>query len=119
MSTIRTSMTFEEFADANRTRAQRWHPNGVDDWSLSDWGVAMAGEAGEACNVIKKLRREEEGIHGNDISNEDLRSDLALELADTMTCAFLLAERAGINLEHACRVKFNLVSEKNGFPDKL
>ena len=119
MGSTRTSMTFEEFADANREWALLWHPEGLNSWSLSDWGVAMAGEAGETCNIIKKLRRADDGLIGNDVSDDELRYDLALEIADTVTYAFLLAQRAGIDLERACRIKFNQVSVKNGFPNKI
>ena len=33
------------------------HPNGVNDWRLSQWSNALAGEVGESCNIIKKIER--------------------------------------------------------------
>lgn len=115
-------LTFERLRAANLRRCARWHPGGIGDWSLSDWAVAMAGEAGEAgeaCNVVKKLNRERDGITGNAKGEGDLREDLAAEIADTLIYLDLLAARAGIDLAAAVIDKFNAVSERNGYPDRL
>lgn len=45
--------------EINRRRCERWHPGFPHDpggWSGADWSNAMCGEAGEAANVVKKLR---------------------------------------------------------------
>ena len=112
-------LTFDELRRANLARSNRWHPNGIDDWSLSDWGVAMVGEAGEACNVIKKLNRERDSIRGNAETEAALQEALATELADTLIYLDLLACRAGIDLAAATVAKFNAISEKHGFPERL
>jgi NTP pyrophosphatase (non-canonical NTP hydrolase) len=70
------------------------------------WGNAMAGECGEACNVVKKIDR--------DGWSEELQSKLAKELADVVTYADLLAARFGIDLGKAVAMKFNEVSERVG-----
>jgi hypothetical protein len=41
-------MHIHEFSRVNRQRAKRWHPKGLDSWSLSDWATALAGEVGDA-----------------------------------------------------------------------
>jgi len=64
----------------------------------------MAGECGEACNVVKKIDR--------DGWSEDLQLKLAKELADVVTYADLLAARFGIDLGQAVAMKFNEVSER-------
>ena len=81
---------------------------------MTDWACALAGEVGEACNVIKKLRR-------GDFKLEDheYRTILADELADIQIYLDLLAHHAGINLEEATRRKFNIVSEKRGSKEFL
>ncbi|MFN4283473.1 MAG: MazG-like family protein [Alphaproteobacteria bacterium] len=114
-------LSFADLRAANLTRCKRWHPGGLADWSLSDWAVALQGEAGEACNVIKKMNRERDHITGNAAGTdvEQLRRDLAHELADTMIYLDLLAAAAGINLAAAVIEKFNIVSERVGFPDRL
>jgi NTP pyrophosphatase (non-canonical NTP hydrolase) len=112
-------LTFELLRSLNLSRCGRWHPGGVKDWSLSDWACAMAGEAGEACNVVKKLNRERDNIGGNTATEEQLRAALGAELADTLIYADLLAAAAGIDLAAAVTAKFNAVSEKMGFPERL
>lgn len=68
------------------------------------WGNAMAGECGEACNVIKKIDRD-------GMTPERLQA-LAKELADVVTYADLLAARFGIDLGEAIASKFNEVSKR-------
>lgn len=74
----------------------------LEDWGETDWACAMAGEAGEACNLIKKRRR------GDGIAIEEV----AKELADVVIYADLLAARMGIDLGEAIRKKFNEVSTR-------
>lgn len=62
----------------------------------------MAGECGEACNLVKKLRRGE-NIH---------KDHIAHELADLVIYADLLAARLNINLGAAVVEKFNMVSDR-------
>ncbi len=112
--------SFKQLREANVSRKNRWH--GETQWTLADWSNAMCGEAGEAANVVKKLRRHHTAL--GDISyntppEDELYSALAKELADVVTYADLLAAEAGIDLEQAVINKFNHVSEKNDFPEKL
>lgn len=74
----------------------------VNSWSPTDWACAMAGECGEACNLVKKLRR------GEPVPEVDIGK----ELADVVIYADLLAARLGIDLGEAVRLKFNEVSER-------
>lgn len=114
-----SALTFGELRTANIERCKRWHPGGVSDWSLSDWMTATCGELGEAANVVKKLNRERDGLAGNDKSADELRAMLGKELADTAIYLDLLAEAAGVDLAQAITDKFNEVSVRNGFPDRL
>ena len=113
------SLNFNDLRRANVSRCSKWHPGGVSDWSLSDWAVATAGEMGEACDVVKKLNRCRDGLVGNKMSEEELRDALGKELADVAIYLDLLAEAAGVDLGEAIRAKFNEVSERNGFTDRL
>ena len=80
----------------------------------------MCGEAGEAANVVKKLRRHETGTGAaNALSVTQLRAMLADEIADTVLYASLLASYYGIDLADAIVSKFNRVSEREGFPERL
>lgn len=115
---------FDELSRTNLLRARRWHPgfpDRKDGWSLADWSNAMCGEAGEAANVVKKIRRLEEGLRGraSESDLDDLLVKLGHEIADVVIYADLLATRAGIDLASAIREKFNLTSAEHGFPEFL
>lgn len=112
-------LTFQELRKTQLSRSNRWHKGSINDWSLSDWGVAAGGEMGEALNVIKKLNRERDRIVGNTKTEVELTADLGEEIADTVLYLDLLAARAGIDLEDAIIKKYNLVSKKNNFPERL
>ena len=112
-------LTFKKLRLANVARCQKWHPEGLEEWSGSDWFTAFIGEAGEAGNILKKLNRERDNIVGNTESIDELKRKFADELADTMIYLDLLAARYDIDLGMAVVKKFNTVSERVGFPDRL
>lgn len=119
-------LTFEQFAEINLQRAKRWHDGDIAMWSVSDWLMAMAGEAGEACNAGKKLRRIEEQIANlsaepeRQLSDKDTALDkIAEELADTVIYCDLVAARISRSLVAAIQEKFNAVSKRYGFPERL
>lgn len=111
-------MQFKDFSDINLQRAMTWHQGGIDEWSISDWAVAMVGEAGEAFNLIKKFNRLRDKLHSNNPDGFDM-SKLADELADTFIYLDLLASRCGIDLENAVRQKFNAISDRENLPFKI
>lgn len=113
-------LTFQLLRVQNAARKLRWHGTS-DAWIGSDWSNAMAGEAGEACNVVKKLRRHETHIEStyNTPAADVLHAALAKELADVVIYADLLAHYYEIDLGSAVRDKFNEVSAAQGFPEQL
>lgn len=118
-------LTFKRLAEQNRSRCNRWHPKGIEEWSVSDWAVATTGELGEACNAIKKLRRIEDDLpNRNDPDRHiatiaEAKATIGSELADTLIYLDMLAQRLDINLEEAVCAKFNKVSTKYDFPEQL
>lgn len=114
-------MDFADFSIFNRRRCEA--PNGfnhpLSGWSLSDWMTAALGELGEAANVAKKLNRVRDGIPGNDKTEDELRAQLADEIADTFIYLDLLAQSQDIDLQKAVIEKFNRTSAKIGYDDKL
>ncbi len=110
-----------QLRDVNLTRCQRWHgPDGVNQWPLEMWGLAAAGEMGETCNVIKKIRRQEDNLAQGSITNlAELQVQLSMEIGDTLVYLDLLAARAGLDLEDCIRSTFNRVSVRQGFPERL
>lgn len=106
--------TFTNLRDANIARDKEWN-TGAERLSLTFRATELAGEVGEACNVVKKLERERLGIAGS----RDTIEHLAEELADILICTDLLAMDAGIDLQAAVAAKFNATSEKVGLRTKL
>lgn len=113
-----------EWQAINLQRAKRWHGGDISNWSGLEWAGAMCGEAGEAANVAKKLRRLELDLAGNAVSERkldeaELRVKLGCECADTVIYAMLLCSRYGIDLEDAIRDTFNHKSELMDFPERF
>lgn len=114
-------LTFRNVSDTNLDRAKSWHPGFPDDgWTGSDWSNAMCGEAGEAANVVKKLRRDEFGIQqAASGPRPALLAKLAMELGDTFLYADLLAQYYGLDLGECVAGTFNRVSEREDLPQRL
>ena len=107
-------MKFSTLRAANEHRQALWDSG--DQIDLTYRGNELAGEVGEACNVIKKIARERLGIRGSRATKQDL----ADELADIVICADLVAMGEGIDLlGEAVPSKFNETSEKVGLPTRL
>lgn len=118
-SSIR-GLSFDTLSKVNRERCKRWHDPDSEPWSGADWSNAMCGEAGEAANVVKKLRRHETGTAPEgDPSEVELRAMLADEIADVICYLDLLADHYEIDVPLAVVEKFNRVSERQGFPERL
>lgn len=81
------------------------------DWTLADWSNAMCGEAGEAANIVKKIRRGDR--------DPDLVRKLGDELADLSAYIDLLAHHAGIDLDQAIEDKYNRLAFALGAPTTL
>jgi NTP pyrophosphatase (non-canonical NTP hydrolase) len=103
----------ERLREANETRQKEWDPS--DLITMAYRGNELAGEVGEACNVIKKLERERLGIRGSRSTKEHL----AQELADAVICIDLIAMQCGISLAEAVQQTFNNTSEKYGLKTRI
>lgn len=115
------SLTFSELRRANLERLPHFkdangnpahtEPDG-SDWSLADWGLAVAGEVGEAANILKKVRR-------GDLTLEQARPALAREFADIQSYLDHWSRLAGVDLGEATIAKWNEVSERIGYSERL
>ena len=79
--------------------------NEIEDYGInhpSYWGCALAGEVGEACNLIKKYERD----------NKEITQELALELADIFNYLVLIARYFYIDLEKAIFEKLQILKER-------
>jgi NTP pyrophosphatase (non-canonical NTP hydrolase) len=97
------------FRRANVTRARESFGHRLTSWTPAEWGCALAGEVGELCNLLKKLRR------GEQVN----RKDLADECADVFAYLDLVAAALDIDLEIAIISKWNEVSQRRGYPVRL
>lgn len=113
MSIRHIDFRFAELRAANLTRQKEW--DGDNAFSALYFSNALAGEVGEAANVVKKLERQSLGLRGSVASV----SDLADELADVIIYADLLAARVGIDLGKAVITKFNATSNKYNLKTKI
>lgn len=110
----------------NLARCARWHPGGIEEWSALEWAGAMAGEAGEAANAAKKLRRIEGKIANINerqrhlLDEAEARAAVVREVADTIIYGLLLMARVGcVDPSKAIREVFNRKSEEYGFPERI
>jgi NTP pyrophosphatase (non-canonical NTP hydrolase) len=113
----KTTMTFSR-RNRLRCEAKNGFNHKLESWSLSDWMTALAGEVGEAANIIKKLNRVRDGIPGNKESVEELRAALADELADVAVYLDLMAQAAGFDLSTIRDAKFAKTSRKIGYVEE-
>ena len=119
------TVKLKDFSAANRRRCES--PEGFDhrfdEWSKAEWSNALAGEAGEACNLTKKMLRHEKGSRGNvkpeDQDYESLRRRAAKEAADAIIYADLLIQALGFEPSEVVREVFDSKSEQIGWPERL
>jgi NTP pyrophosphatase (non-canonical NTP hydrolase) len=110
------NLSFTDIRAKNVKRSEKDWKHNLKAWSIAEWGCAMAGEAGEACNVAKKILRCDHDVRAElaGKSRDGYIQELADELADTFLYIDLMAARAGINLELAIINKFNKKSKDTG-----
>ena len=102
----------DDLRNANTRRCPEFHAGiGVEIWGPMQWGCALAGEAGELCNELKKLER--------DGDTPERKRKIEDEMADVLCYLDLTAARLGIDLESITRRKFNAVSDRIGSKVRL
>lgn len=118
------NLTFQEFQELSARRCREGFPT-CADWSLNDWAVALTGEVGEMCNVLKKVRRGD-AIYKllprqPDWKDVDVhfaaqtKQELVSELADVIIYADLMLTMLGADTGEEVMRKFDEVSRRVGF----
>lgn len=77
-------------------------------WSIETWALALAGETGELCNLVKKVGR-------GDFSLESQKPAMLKELADVITYALLAIDKLGGDAGREVWDKFQEVNERIGW----
>ena len=105
-------MNIKEFQETNKKRSLESFP-GCKKWTLGDWGNALAGETGELCNFIKKIRRieVEASTLNSNMSMGELIKAVGEEMGDIMSYLANIASELNLDLEKETVKKFNKVSE--------
>lgn len=120
---LRSRLSFAKLQRANRSRVGRWHS--LKSWSPLEWAGAMCGEAGEAANAAKKLKRIEDQIANINAPDRSLTDPfkaayaIAHEVADAVIYGDLLCQAVNMNLEAHIVNAFNIKSEEYDFPERL
>jgi hypothetical protein len=119
-------LRFADLFRANVQRCGRWHTGGVRDWTTLEWAGAMCGEAGEAANAAKKLKRIEQGLLNINEADRSLtevsaaQQAVAREVADTIIYGLLLMAAVGVeDPDEVIRGVFNRKSAEYGFPEEV
>lgn len=104
--------SFAEFQEMNRLRCEEGFGHAVawdePSWPLQNWALAIAGEAGELCNLVKKCLR-------GDFTVTEKRGEILNELADVMTYCDLAISALGASTSEALWEKFAMVSKRIGW----
>lgn len=119
---------------ANLARTSTRPGEDIDVLTPAEWAVNLAGEVGEALNVLKKMRRIQPWSFFSRTSPRHMMGQMAYaseqeyarlfdhfadELADAMICVDLLGASMGLDLATIVARKFNKTSEKWNSPVRL
>src|SRR3990167_10492829 len=100
----KTDLTFSQLKKANKKRQGDIY--GVcKNWNHLHFTMAVTGELGELCNILKKVER-------GSYTMEEKKQEIADELADIQIYLDNLATSLGVDLGTATRSKFNSRSKE-------
>jgi NTP pyrophosphatase (non-canonical NTP hydrolase) len=100
-------MTFNQFQERSKDRATTMFP--PQCMTPAFLAVAISGESGEMCNLVKKVMR-------GDYSLDSQRKELLKELADIMTYCDLFMTVLEANTGDELAAKFDEVSKRRNYP---
>lgn len=95
-----------------RRDTKEWFPDKADD--LGFMGLALAGELGELCNLIKKVER-------GDLTLDEARKDIGEEATDVLIYLCEIFGILGISPSHMYDIKRrkNVARFANGFTKRF
>lgn len=105
-------MTINEFQKYMVARSADLYPQ-CKDWTPADWVVGFIGEVGEAANIQKKIRRQDQP------ATPDQKTTLMLEFGDALAYLALWASSLDIDLNEAGIAANNKVAMRFGRSDYI
>ena len=111
---VRARLDLAEFRVFNVERSEAPKDCGgfghkIEEWSPAEWGNALAGEVGELCNLLKKIRRGD---------NVDMMS-VGDEASDVLAYLDLATASVGLSLAQATVRKWDFISLQRGYEKLL
>lgn len=113
-------MTFKQFSEANLLKTEKFY-DPIQSWYYTDWACALAGEVGELCNIIKKMRRvstnQSELIELQHMAVDDVKkfsSMLREEIYDCYVYLDLLTQRLGMDMSDLLEEQYYENAKKKG-----
>lgn len=94
----REKSELEKLAEQCLADSDRWFGD-TNGRSIAHHALAMAGEVGEFCNIVKKIDR-----GSLNIRDAKVRVDLAMELTDVLVYLLNLAGMLGVDLQRTYEV---------------
>jgi NTP pyrophosphatase (non-canonical NTP hydrolase) len=94
-------MEINEFARMSFERNKNNDPDNIFDWEFHL--IGMSGECGELLNKLKKIKRGDFPLN---------KEEIAEEVADVITYAFLLLSELGVDPEQVIMNKYEKVNQR-------
>ncbi len=105
-------LTFKDFQELNAKRcSEAYHKVDENAWPIQNWCLAIAGESGELCNLVKKVIR-------GDFPLEQVKKEILDELADVIIYCDLAITHLREDTAEVIMDKFDKTSEKIGWSNK-
>ena len=98
-------MNISKFQEMNSKRNIFFESKRGVQFDIFDWALAIAGESGELCNLLKKVKRK-------DFLISDKKKEILQELADIITYCDLAMTNLEANTEEELIDKFKIVSKR-------
>lgn len=106
------SMASFQKINASRCRELFHELTETGKWEMRDWALAIAGESGELCNLMKKILRGDFTIENKYIAIVD-------ELADIITYCSLMLSALEMGMPIALMRKFDKINVRRGYDPEI
>lgn len=110
---MKSKLTLDKLQKSCKKRTPLIFP-ACKHWDEADWVMALVGELGEMCNILKKVKRGTKKL-----SDKAVHKEVAHEYVDALTYFICLANFLDIKVDKSMIEKFNIVSDRCNCKVKL